>query len=330
VRGRVGFATAERALYASVAEAGLPPPRDAAHRGPVTRDAIERLAAVAAAHDVVIGVGGGRVVDAAKGAAHLARLPFVAVPTSPATCAATTALVVLYDEAGAWSGPLVVGSCPDVVVLDPAVLGAVPDRLLAAGVLDAWCKVEEVRLAARTTADGGDTYLDAALALCEVLAARVDPAAGALREGLPSAPTARAALAEAVIVLPGLVAGAAGEGNKLAAAHAVHNALTLLRGHHRSLHGELVAFGVLVQLALDGAPPERLARRAAWTGALGVVPTLAALGCAAYHRDPEPVLARMLAAPALRRAFPALTSEGLHAAVREVDAIARRAGAAPA
>ncbi|MBA2667449.1 MAG: iron-containing alcohol dehydrogenase [Trueperaceae bacterium] len=318
VRGDAGAADA------GVVLAGVP---EARHRGVVTRSAIDRLAGHVRAgrHDVVIGVGGGRVLDAAKGASDLSGVPFVAVPTSPATCAAATALCVLYDDTGVWSGPLFVRSCPAVVVLDATVLAAAPDRLLAAGVLDALCKVEEVRLAARTAPER-DTFLSAALALCGALAAAVDPGAGALPSGLPAARTERAALAEAVILLPALIAGLAGEGNKLAAAHAVHNALTLLPGHHAALHGELVAFGVLVQLALAGASDDTLAARAAWMQRLGVDASLTGLGCGDYLEDPDPVVARMSAAPALRRAFPAANGAALDEALRRVDRIVKGRG----
>ena len=318
VRGDAGATAAGMVLP------GVPEER---HRSVVTLNAIDRLAAAVRAgrHDVVIGVGGGRVMDAAKGAADRASAPFVAVPTSPATCAAATALCVLYDDAGVWSGPLFVRSCPSVVVLDWTVLAAAPDRLLAAGVLDALCKVEEVRLAARAAPER-DAFLDAALALCDTLAAAVDPAVGVLPDGLPIAPAERAALAEAVIVLPALIAGLAGEGNKLAAGHAVHNALTLLPGHHASLHGELVAFGVLVQLALDGATDDTLAARTTWMRSLGVDVSLGGLGCGGYFDDPGPVVARMAGAAALRRAFPGVDSEGLHEAVRRVDRLVAGVG----
>lgn len=321
VRGAIGFETLRGALGSSLTAAGLPVAA-VRHHGPVTLEAIERLAAAvrAGGHDVVVGVGGGRVLDAAKAAAHRCALPFVAVPTSPATCAAVTALSVLYHQDGRWSGPSFAARCPDVALLDADVLAAAPDRLLAAGVLDALCKVEEVRLAARSAA--ADPLLDGALALCDTLAARVDPARDTLADGLPSDLAGRAALAEAVVVAPGLIAGLAGEGNKLAAAHALHNALTLLPGHHRSLHGELVAFGVLVQMALLGAPAATIRARVRWMARLGVDVSLAGLGCGAYHAAPAPVLAWASGAPALRRAFPVLTQARLAEVVAEVDRVA--------
>jgi glycerol dehydrogenase len=322
VHGEHGIASVESALQASLAEAGVTSAATP-HLGLVTSSAVDQLVNTVRTgrHDLVLGVGGGRVLDAAKAAAHGADVPYVAVPTSPATCAATTALSVLYDEGGVWQGPAFVPACPALVVLDPAVLATAPDRLLAAGVLDAWCKVEEVRLAAPAVV-APDAMLETALATCDVLARSVDPATGALANGLPVDPTERATLAETVIVLPGLIAGLAGEGNKLAAAHAVHNAFTLLSDHQGSLHGELVAFGVLVQAALHGADDATLSARIRWIETLNVTPTLSALGCRAYHDDPRPVLAWMMAAPALRRAFPSVTESHLHDVISRIDGLA--------
>jgi glycerol dehydrogenase len=50
-----------------------------------------------------------------------------------------------------------------------------------------------------------------------------------------------------------LLSGLGFESSGLAAAHAVHNGLTVAPPTH-SLHGEKVAFGTLVQLVLEGKP----------------------------------------------------------------------------
>lgn len=57
-------------------------------------------------------------------------------------------------------------------------------------------------------------------------------------------------LIEANTLLSGLGFESAG----LAVAHSVHNGLTMLGPTHEFLHGEKVAFGLLVQLAVEGRP----------------------------------------------------------------------------
>ncbi|NMC60212.1 MAG: iron-containing alcohol dehydrogenase, partial [Candidatus Methanofastidiosa archaeon] len=44
----------------------------------------------------------------------------------------------------------------------------------------------------------------------------------------------------------------------LAAAHAIHDGLTILEGTHKYFHGEKVAFGTIIQLILENAPTEEL------------------------------------------------------------------------
>jgi len=50
--------------------------------------------------DMIFGMGGGKALDTAKGAAEKAGLPVFTFPTTAATCAATTALSVVYREDG--------------------------------------------------------------------------------------------------------------------------------------------------------------------------------------------------------------------------------------
>jgi glycerol dehydrogenase-like iron-containing ADH family enzyme len=350
VHGPVGYPAVRDRLDAALAAAGVRAVR-LLHEGPCTARAIDDLGAGAAREGVraVLGVGGGRVLDVAKGAALTARLPFAAMPTSPATCAATAATVVVYDERGAHQGVLEGGPVAAACALDPGLLASAPDRLLAAGIVDAWAKVHEVRLtSARAGANGvagagaaASATTRAALALVDDLAGLLHAhAADALAAGPggardPSLWTSRRLVAEAVVAYPGLIGGLAGADAKLALAHPLHDALTHLPGAHAALHGEKVGFGTLVQLrvaGLDGRADEsaRVAtfrEEAARYAALGVRCHLEALGCGDARSAPAEaeVVRRALADPSVANALPALGFEELLAAVREVDAWVRGA-----
>jgi glycerol dehydrogenase len=334
-------------LDPALAAAGVRAER-ASHEGPCTARAIDDLAAAAAREGVraVLGVGGGRVLDVAKGAALTARLPFAALPTSPATCAATAATVVRYDERGAHLDVLEGGPVAAACALDPGLLASAPDRLLAAGVVDAWAKVHEVRL---TGARAGAAGICATRATTRAALALVDDLAELLRAHAldalaagpggardPSRLPQRRLVAEAVVAYPGLIGGLAGADAKLALAHPLHDALTHLPGAHAALHGEKVGFGTLVQLrvaGLDGhgSDLERVAEfreEAVRYAELGVRCHLEALGCGDARSAPAEagVVRRALADPSVASALPALGFEELLAAVREVDAWVRRDG----
>ena len=53
-------------------------------------------------------------------------------------------------------------------------------------------------------------------------------------------------------MLAGTVGGYAGRYGRMAGAHAIHNGLTFIAETHHVLHGQKVAYGILVQLALEG------------------------------------------------------------------------------
>ncbi|MGL5035414.1 MAG: iron-containing alcohol dehydrogenase family protein, partial [Microcystaceae cyanobacterium] len=56
---------------------------------------------------------------------------------------------------------------------------------------------------------------------------------------------------EATVMLAGVIGGLGGANCRTVAAHAVHNGLTQLTAAHNLLHGEKVAYGILVQLRLE-------------------------------------------------------------------------------
>lgn len=70
--------------------------------GEASTDEIKRLSSVAASNgaEAIIGVGGGKTIDTAKGVADDADIPVIIVPTIASTDAPTSALSVIYSEEG--------------------------------------------------------------------------------------------------------------------------------------------------------------------------------------------------------------------------------------
>ena len=341
VHGPIGYPRVRERLDAALADAGVALV-GVLHEGPCHAAAMDAITS-AAEHEGatwLLGVGGGRVIDVAKGAAHQAGLPYAALPTSPATCAATAATVVVYDVHGSHLDVREGGPAVALCALDADLLAAAPDRLLAAGIADAWAKVHEVRLTSRGGTIDRSTAR-AALALLDDLAALLtEHAVAALAAGpagtrdlrlLPR----RRLVAEAVVTYPGLIGGLAGADAKLALAHPLHDALTGVPGSHTALHGEKVAFGSLVQIRLAGrdgserSDAERTAAmraEAASYADLGMACHLAALGCGAARsgRTEDSVVERTLADPCVAQALPGLSAPQLRAAIREVDSWLRQ------
>ncbi len=209
---------------------------------------LERLQAAVAKHqaDVIIGIGGGKCLDAAKLLAHRCKLPTVTIPTSGATCAAWTALSNIYSETGAFLDDVSLPKCPDLLILDYGIVATAPQRTLVAGIGDAIAKWYEASV---SSGHSNQTLLIAAVQQARVLrdilfqksAAALDRPGGEEWQEV----------VDATVLLAGVIGGLGGAQCRTVAAHAVHNGLTHLPGSHHALHGEKVAYGILVQLRLQ-------------------------------------------------------------------------------
>jgi glycerol dehydrogenase len=244
---------------------------------------LEKLRMAADRHqaDIIIGVGGGKCLDAAKLLAYQCQLPCVTIPTSAATCAAWTALSNIYSEAGAFLYDVGLPKCPDLLVLDYRLIATAPQRTLVAGIGDAIAKWYEASV---SSGNSPQTLLIAAVQQARVLRDILfQKSAAALKN--PGG-TEWQEVVDASVLLAGVIGGLGGAQCRTVAAHAVHNGLTHLPGCHDALHGEKVAFGILVQLRLqEMLQGDRLAATARqqlleFYTAIGLPKTLADLGLA--------------------------------------------------
>ena len=196
--------------------------------------------------DFIIGVGGGKALDAAKLLAHQCQIPIVTIPTSAATCAAWTALSNIYSEQGAFQYDVTLARCPDLLILDYGLIQTAPQRTLVAGIGDAIAKWYEASV---SSGHSEQTMIISAVQQARILRDILfQKSAIALKE--PGSETWQE-VTDAVVLLAGVIGGIGGAQCRTVAAHAVHNGLTHLLASHGTLHGEKVAYGILVQLRLE-------------------------------------------------------------------------------
>lgn len=196
--------------------------------------------------DVVLGVGGGKSLDTAKIVAFQNQLPLVTIPTSGATCAGWTALGNIYSEAGAFQYDVPLPQCPNVMIVDYGLIASAPQRTLIAGIGDAIAKWYEASV---SSGESEETLIIGAVQQARVLRdILLQKSAAALNH--PGSKVWQEVV-DATVIMAGVIGGIGGANCRTVAAHAIHNGLTHLPAAHGALHGEKVAYGILVQLRLE-------------------------------------------------------------------------------
>lgn len=238
--------------------------------GECSKQEVARLKEIAKENKcaTIIGLGGGKAIDTAK-CVNAAKLRLIIVPTIAATDAPTSHSAVLYTEDGAFDDYAYFTS-PDVVLIDTTVIAAAPVRFLVSGMGDALSTYFEARANQQSFAN-----VNAGLP-CGAREKKCDPAKQTLAamaladlcyqtllsDGLKAKLSCEAKVVtkalENIIETNILLSGLGFESGGLAAAHAIHDGLTVLEETHKMTHGEKVAFGTICQLILENAPDEEI------------------------------------------------------------------------
>ncbi|MCK9303987.1 MAG: glycerol dehydrogenase [Bacteroidales bacterium] len=235
--------------------------------------------------EIVVAMGGGKVIDTGKIAADRADLPVIVVPTIASTDAPCSGCAVTYTPDGVFEKVHYQRLNPSVVLVDSEIIAHAPVRFLVAGIGDALATWFEARSCASTSSTnecgGLSTLAGKNLArLCysilleNALQAKKDCTAGVVSQALEN-------IIEANILLSGI----GFESGGLASAHSIHNGLTALPETHSYYHGEKVAFGVLAGLYLTGAPKEEIDQVYAFCKSVGLPTRLSDLGISRTNHD---------------------------------------------
>ena len=269
----------EEKVTASFAASNLPLVRVGFGRF-ATPQAVDALVAAIKAdgHTVIVGIGGGSAIDAAKAAGHLAGIRWASVPTAASSDAPTSALSVIYTEEGEFIEYRFFPHNPDLVLIDTQLVANAPVKFLVAGVGDALATWIEARATlggqGLTMAGGRPTNAATALAKLswDLLWENALPALDAVRASVVTPAL------EKVVEANTLLSGLGFESGGLAAAHAIHNGLTAAPQTHGLTHGEKVNLGSITQLVMEGAPASEIEDFIVFTTKVGLPNSLAEVG----------------------------------------------------
>ena len=290
--------------------------------GECTRAEVDALAeqARAAQGDVVIGLGGGKAIDTAKGVARALGALLAIAPTVASNDSPTSRLIVLYDQAHKLVGVDMLARNPDLVLVDSAVIVRAPLRFFRAGIGDAISKRYE---AAQCAAAGGLNFFGGRPpGVAGLMADRCHAviAAHGLAALQAVAQQRCTADVEQVIEATVLLSGLGFESGGLSLSHALLRGLTAVPDLAGALHGEMVAFGTLVQLVLEQRPVAELQDHVRLLAELELPTTLRALGRAALSGEELQMVADLtLKAPYAGHFQRVLAVDEVAAAVLEAD-----------
>lgn len=203
----------------------------------------------------VIGVGGGKLLDTVKyAAAKASGIQSVLIPTLASNCAPWTPLSVMYTEAGINIGFDTHTKQTDLLLVEPELLLDAPVNYFVAGVADTLAKWYESDVILSRPENQTKALLQTARSAAYICKENIVQYGEQAVLDIQSQTLTAAFIqvAETIIAVSGLVGGLGDGYARTTIAHAVHDKLTAFPETHAFLHGEKVAYGILIQLAVEG------------------------------------------------------------------------------
>lgn len=203
--------------------------------------------------DVILAFGGGQALDTCKMVAHHLAKPLITIPTIASTCAAGTAISVIYKE----DHSLDYYGFPTPALhlfINTTVIANAPEQYLWAGIGDGISKGPEVTRAVKEGQKRGASLPHAAQLGLAVAQSSLcafyqygQEAMSDVRHNRPSQAIEEIALA--IIISTGYASNLVNQPTfdyTACHAHAFYNGTTVVPSSHNHLHGVIVSFGVMV------------------------------------------------------------------------------------
>ena len=259
IGGKKPLDVAQEKIISAMAESGIEIIGSFWYGGESSIENIEMLESQVLGADMMFAVGGGKAIDTVKVLAQRNNKPFFTFPTIASTCAACTSLGILYHPDGSLREYSFSKIPPNHTFIDIEIIANAPAKYLWAGIGDTMAKHYECTISSRgDTPSHSDAMGIALSSMCAVPIQRWGEKAMAdCNENIVTYELSEVVLG--IIMSTGLVSNFVQVDYTTGLAHAVYNGFTVIPStelnHH--LHGEVVAYGILVLLTADRQYEER-------------------------------------------------------------------------
>ena len=203
--------------------------------------------------DMIFACGGGKAIDTCKVLSQESHRPFFTFPTIASTCASCTSLGIIYHPDGSLREYSFQEKPAEWIFINTQVIANAPEKYLWAGIGDTMAKFYECTTSARGDELDHSTSMGVQISnLCaKPLVKYGVQALEECRNHTPGKALEEVILG--IIVSTGFVSNLVGIDLNTGLAHACYNGFTVCKSteEHGHLHGEIVAYCILILLKVD-------------------------------------------------------------------------------
>ncbi|MBQ8934725.1 MAG: iron-containing alcohol dehydrogenase family protein [Lachnospiraceae bacterium] len=207
---------------------------------------------------VIIGLGGGRVMDVTKAAGTFSKLPVITIPTVASTCAAWAAVSIIYTDKGDFDQFLFNKKSARFIIADTNIIANAPVRYLKSGIVDTMAKWYEPVYRETCSFTMNISQYTAKLAFDYLNAHGVEVIEN-IQNGIIDENTVQTI--DCIIYLAGNIGSFVGKEAFSGKAHPFYHSSRRFRSTYVRYHGEIVAFALVAQGIYEGRSQEEIDER---------------------------------------------------------------------